>query len=86
MKHLEFDKATQLKHSFRRALPIEHSQPTEEIAPPANKPTSIGHVLYLIYRSHRIQQGFEEFKWESQDIAQRLVWERTAQTIGLKLE
>jgi hypothetical protein len=59
--------------------------PVEEPAAEVETPATTGHALYMIYRSQRIQQGFEEFKWASLDIAQRLVWERTANILDMHL-
>ena len=82
------DTATRLKLRLRRfAAPYLTDEPTSvKKIFEDHRPTSVGHALYLIYWMNRGAQGFEEFRWESLDIAQRLVWERTAEQLGLNLE
>ena len=82
---IDLDPAIRLKHRFRLALPYVAVLPVEEPATEVEIPATPGHALYMIYRSQRVQQGFEEFKWASLDIAQRLVWERTANILDLHL-
>jgi hypothetical protein len=84
---ITLDTATRLKLSLRRfAEPClrQEEKPVAEVMQEL-KPATAGHALYLIYWLERGKQGFEEFKWESLDIGQRLVWHRTAERLGLKL-
>lgn len=85
---IQFDAAKSLKVRFRAALPDVNEPVIEVPVAVDNKPMTIGQTLYLSYRIQRLRQNFEEFKWESLDLGQRLVWERLAlicQEAGLKL-
>lgn len=50
-------------------------------------PAEVGHqgrALYDLYRQARIEQGWEEFKWESLSAPQRLVWARIMDRLGMR--
>lgn len=82
---LGFDKGKSLKEQFRSFDRVSAVQPVEGVVEASKGATTIGHGLYLIYRHERTKQGFDEFKFESMSEAQRLVWERLAAAIGLRL-
>lgn len=66
--------------SYGRAPP--EPQPVEE---PVYEIKTTGQAVFLLYRQERVRQGYEEFKWESLDVAQQLVWQRLADKLGVKL-
>ena len=44
-----------------------------------------GEELYNIYRAIRVKQGWEEWKWESLNASQQLVWNHLAGAVAQKL-
>ncbi len=44
-----------------------------------------GEELYNLYRAIRVQQGWEEWKWESLNQSQQLVWNHLASAVAQKL-
>lgn len=82
---ITFDKGLSLRKRFKAALPDFGDLVAQDLVAVDTQPKTAGHALYLIYRNERTRQNFEEWKWESLDIGQQLVWERTANMIGLKI-
>ncbi len=82
---ITFDKGLSLRKRFKAALLYADTPAVEVPVAGDSRPTTAGHALYLVYRNERCRQNFEEWKWESLDIGQRLVWDRTAAAIGLKI-
>jgi len=75
---LEFE-VLSLRNRFRKALanmnllPLPEENAQEEDENYEIKTT--GQAVFTLYRQERVRQGYEEFRWESLDVAQRLVWQ-----------
>lgn len=86
-KPLDFNTASRIKQQFKATGITAECELAKEASTETNleSPTTTGHFTYMVYRIERTKQGWEELKWSNLSEAQRLVWQRLANTLGLKM-